>query len=282
MTLVLPYLAIFCIALALGGGVYTALSPDGVFDKKWQSYLFRYENELEYVDTAVPGKWWGWIHLAVLLPWVGAVVFYKSLVLGLLLPVGVMFPLILAAKLKANYLHAFQSQVGPWAQLLASNLGASPSIYEALQSSVGRLSYPIKNETERLVRDLSLGTPLESALLESGLRIKNPVYSAVLSTLQIGGQSGGSLPSVLRELSDNLREMERLDGVVRVKTADGKTQSYVLGVFPFIMAGAMQFHDPTYYLNFTTNSLGMMLLGCAIFLWIGSIAVANKILQVDI
>ena len=278
----LSVLALFCVPISLGLMVYLAILPDGIANRKWKRYLFRYGSDLKFVKTTIPANSWAWIHLGVVLPWMAVILFYKSLVFVFLLPVIVMFPLILASKIKAGYLTKFQSQVGPWALLISSNLGASPSIFEALQSSVARLKYPIKEETERMVRDLSLGTPFESTLEESAKRIRNPVYSAVLSTLKIGGKSGGSLPSVLRDLADNLREMERLDGVVRVKTADGKTQSYVLGVFPFLMAGGMQMFEPTYYLNFTSSTLGLMLVGVAIMLWVGSIAVANKILEVDI
>ena len=166
--------------------------------------------------------------------------------------------------------------------LLSANLNASPSVYDALRSSIDRTRYPLKDETKRVVRDLALGAPLARALESSSLRIQNPIYSAMITTLTIGGQTGGQLPTILQELASNLREMERLQGVVRVKTAEGKTQAYVLAVIPFLMAAFLQFSDPEYLGFFTGSFLGKVFLTLAIMFWAGAVLSAKRILKVDI
>ena len=44
-----------------------------------------------------------------------------------------------------------------------------------------------------------------------------------------GRQVGGNLPKVLETTAHTLREMKRLEGVIRTKTADGRMQLWVIG-----------------------------------------------------
>ena len=84
------------------------------------------------------------------------------------------------------------------------------------------------------------------------------------------------------EIEGSLREMQRLEGVVRTKTAEGKAQLYVLAVFPAGITYALHKLSPGYFDPLTENLIGYIVLSLAIALWIGSILMARKILNVDI
>ena len=91
---------------------------------------------------------------------------------------------------------------------------------------------------------------------------------------------GGLLrPGGRREL---LREMARLEGVVRTKTAEGKTQAYVLGVIPFVLIGAIHMVDEHWLDPLGSSTLGFAIISVAAVLWITAILLARKILAVDI
>jgi tight adherence protein B len=76
--------------------------------------------------------------------------------------------------------------------------------------------------------------------------------------------------------------MQRLEGVVRTKTAEGKSQAYVLGVIPFVLIGAIQLIDPNWLKPLTETTIGFIVIAVAMTLWIGAILAARKILAVDV
>jgi len=98
----------------------------------------------------------------------------------------------------------------------------------------------------------------------------------------IGRQVGGNLPKILETTAAALREMQRLEGVVRTKTAEGKTQLWVLALFPFFMLYAFDKISPGYFEPLTENFLGYTCAVIAFTLWVAAILWARKILNVDI
>ncbi|MBD3671408.1 MAG: hypothetical protein HUJ29_11595, partial [Gammaproteobacteria bacterium] len=87
---------------------------------------------------------------------------------------------------------------------------------------------------------------------------------------------------IMEESAATLREMARLEGVVRTKTAEGKTQAYVLGVIPFVLIGAIHMVDEHWLDPLGSSTLGFAIISVAAVLWITAILLARKILAVDI
>jgi tight adherence protein B len=103
-----------------------------------------------------------------------------------------------------------------------------------------------------------------------------------MTTLLVARMSGGNLPKILDESSETLREMERLSGVVRTKTAEGRSQTFVLALLPFVMIMALQKVDPQMLPGLADTSSGCVIIGVSITLWVAAIALALRIVKVDI
>jgi tight adherence protein B len=93
---------------------------------------------------------------------------------------------------------------------------------------------------------------------------------------------GGNLPKILETTANSLREMARLEGVVRTKTAEGKMQMWVLAVFPLLLILAVNSINPGYFEPMTSSLAGYLLVGFAVVFWLGALVSARKILAVDI
>ena len=106
--------------------------------------------------------------------------------------------------------------------------------------------------------------------------------SSALATILVGRQTGGDLPMILEESAATLREMARLEGVVRTKTAEGKSQAYVLGAIPFVLIAAIHWVDPNWLLPLSETTMGYAVISIAATLWGLAIIAARKILAVDI
>jgi tight adherence protein B len=165
---------------------------------------------------------------------------------------------------------------------LANALKVSPSLGDALRSTAILIRGAIKEDVEYALKEYNLGTPLDQALMNMATRIESRTFSSAMATLLIGRQTGGDLPKILERSASTLREMARLEGVVRTKTAEGKSQAWVLGAMPFVMVIVLQAMDPTWLKPMWTSFVGYLLMFGAGVLWILAIIAARRILNVDI
>ncbi len=205
-----------------------------------------------------------------------------SLVLLMAVPVAGVIPSLALEKRKANKNRLVSEQLAPWLTVLSNSLKSSPNIADAFNTSTGLVPSPLRDEIDLLVKEVRLGEHLDRAMHRSAERLGSPVFSSVMTTLLVARKSGGNLPKILEDSSETLREMERLAGVVRTKTAEGKSQTFVLAILPFVMVGALQKVDPTMLPKLAHSGTGQVILGIAIALWISSVALAYRIVQVDI
>jgi tight adherence protein B len=177
---------------------------------------------------------------------------------------------------------AIENQLDGFLTALANALKSTPSIGDALNSVKGLLHPPLSNEIELAVKEMRVGTTLDQALLRMAGRIGSRQLDSALSAIVIGRQIGGNLPKILATTAETLREMARLEGVVRSKTAEGKAQLWVLALFPFVMVLALNGMKEGYFDPLTHSVAGYVVAGTAVVFWIASLVVARKVLSVDI
>ena len=79
-----------------------------------------------------------------------------------------------------------------------------------------------------------------------------------------------------------LRELARLEGVVRCKTAEGKAQAWVIGAIPFPLIWLLQAISPGYFQPLLDSFAGHLAIGAAVLFWLVALFVARKILSVDV
>lgn len=275
--------AAFLIAAGIGGMLWFVMTDEE--GAPYQAYL-KYAAEIErlvklqYIQTT--GIKIAQTQLAVM-----AISFVLSVLLGEALLLGVTMVAAIGPKVYLeDKLHkrrmSIDEMLDPFLVALANALKVSPSLGDALRSTALLIRGAIKEDVEYTLKEYNLGTPLDQALMHMSVRIDSRTFSSAMATLLIGRQTGGDLPKILERSAATLREMARLEGVVRTKTAEGKSQAYVLGAMPFAMILALQTIDPMWLKPLTNNFIGYIVCGVAATLWIVAIIAARRILNVDI
>lgn len=271
----------FLFALSVAAFCYLLIHK-GPLLLAWQ----RYRNHLQghfsflFID-ANPGKFAA-IHMACCVTLVLFATFLGSLTLFLLVPFLALGPEMVFDSKERKKRDQVSEQLAPWLTVLANSLKSSPNIADAFASSTGLVQSPLREEIDLLVKEVHLGEHLDRAMHSSADRLQSPLYSSVMTTLLVARKSGGNLPKILDESSDTLREMERLAGVVRTKTAEGRSQTFVLALLPFVMIMALQKVDPQMIPGLAETGTGCIIIGVSVGLWMSSIALAMRIVKVDI
>ena len=197
-------------------------------------------------------------------------------------PVAIFAPYFVLESRHRERVMMIEEQLAPWLRNLSGTLKSTPALGDAIGSSASHVRAPLAEELDRMLKEYALGTPLDKALINLSERISSATVSSALATILIGRQTGGDMSTILESSASTLEEMARLEGVVRTKTAEGKSQAMVLGAMPFVVIAGLYMVDPDWLTPLFTSVMGKMIIFGAFLLWAGAIALALRILQVDI
>ncbi len=277
------WMSVFLLAAGVASVIYiTMTDPESLLAKLYNDYTRLLDTELRglFIQDTTGRTIANWqIGISVALVTVHVVTLEPVSFLALGVAVGPQLWLIDAKNKRQDKI---EQQLDTFLTALANALKASPSLGDALGNTATLLRAPLKEELELTMKETQLGMPLDQAILNMGGRVGSRAFAGALTTVLIGRQTGGDLPRILETSASTLREMARLEGVVRTKTAEGKAQAWVLGVMPPILIGILNWIDPEWLTPLYVNFVGNILLLVAVIFWIASVVLARKILAVDI
>ena len=237
---VFKWLGVFLIVVGVFIGTWSlAADPQSMVRRYWVRYLAHLDRKLRSMFIWTPAKYIAWGQLAAaFLVIAGAVGIDLPLWYAWLVLVAVS-PYYYIERMRRKRVEMIEEQLDGFLVGLANALKAIPSISSAFVSVQAILRAPLRDEVELAIKEMRVGSTLEQALLNMAGRVGSRQLDSALSAIVIGRQIGGNLPTILETTAGTLREMARLEGVVKTKTAEGKAQLWVLAIFPFLMILAL-------------------------------------------
>ena len=191
-------------------------------------------------------------------------------------------PAVRLEEMRKKRITAIENQLDGFLLALSNALRATPSLGDAFSSIQYLVAPPLRQEVELASKEMRIGATLDQALRNMAARIGGRQVDSALSAILIGRQVGGSLPKVLQTTAATIREMTRLDGVVRAKTAEARAQMWVLAVFPAFIIGTFHYVQPGYFEPLSKGAAGYIASTIAGACWAASLIVARTVLTVDI
>jgi tight adherence protein B len=165
---------------------------------------------------------------------------------------------------------------------LANSLKSTASVGAAIDTAAHLMEGPVAQEMRLAIKETRVGRPLNEALQATGPRAGSHKLGTVLAAVLIGQRVGGNLPKVLETIAATLREMERLEGVLRQKTAESRMQMWAFTLGPPVICYAFAKLQPGYFQPLTTTTPGYIAAALATGLYVLGLVVARKTLQVNI
>jgi tight adherence protein B len=198
--------------------------------------------------------------------WAGAVVGIPILfaVLSLVMPalgnpialllgafLGFFLPRFWLKRRQNGRLNAFNKQLPDTITLIANALRAGSSFLQAIELVVRESRPPISTEFARVIREVNLGLPFETALENMVRRVKSDDLELMATAISIQHTVGGNLAEILDSIAFTIRERVRIKGEIRTLTAQQRMSGYVVGFLPiglagFIFIAAPKFFDPMF------------------------------------
>ena len=172
-----------------------------------------------------------------------------ALLIGAL--VGFLLPRFWLGRRKSGRLNSFNKQLPDTITLIANALRAGSSFLQAIELVVRESRPPVSTEFGRVIREVNLGLPFETALENMVRRVKSDDLELMATAIAIQHTVGGNLAEILDSIAFTIRERVRIKGEIRTLTAQQRLSGYVVGFLPIALAGflfvaAPGFMDPMF------------------------------------
>jgi tight adherence protein B len=202
---------------------------------------------------------------------VGALAWYfggKEIVSGIIgIIIGLIMPRIYVGRQKTKRLNKFNEQLQDMLNLVVNGLRAGFSTVQALEAVSKELPDPISTEFRRVVQEMQLGIPMESALDNLLRRIPSPDLDFIIVAINVQREVGGNLAEILDTIAYTIRERVRIKGEIRVLTSQVMYSGRFISLLPIILSVVLWFINRDYMMTFFDNLLcGILMLSCAALL----------------
>ncbi|MEN6571968.1 MAG: type II secretion system F family protein [Anaerolineaceae bacterium] len=255
------------------------------------SYGDRIARDLAQADLKLkPGEY---VVLMVVLAVLGVILLYaisgKSIVFGLAGGVlGAMLPKIYVSAQQRKRLIKFNEQLSDMLNLMVNGIRAGYSTLQALEAVSRELPPPICDEFHRVVQEVQLGLPMESALDNLLRRIPSDDLDLVITAMNVQREVGGNLAEILDTISHTIRERVKLKGEIRVLTTQQSYTGKLLAILPVGLFVILYFINRSYIgilFDKEANAgfpCGYFALGLAGFLIVIGYLVMKKVAQIEV
>ena len=158
-----------------------------------------------------------------------------ALLIGVLL--GFILPGKWLGRRKSSRHNAFNKQLPDTIMLIANALRAGSSFLQAIELVVREARPPISVEFGRVICEVNLGLPFETALENMVRRVRSDDLELMATAISIQHTVGGNLAEILDSIAFTIRERIRIKGEIRTLTAQQRLSGYVVGFLPISLAG---------------------------------------------
>jgi len=272
------------VAVGVFGAVlgYVAASPEGDVVRLFARYVQHLDQRLRGLFLPEVGRVIALVQLLVVGGVLAAKLIHSLPMWSAIVVVTLVGPELWLRRARSERVARLEKQVDGFVVTLANSLKTVPSPAAALHATTPVLQEPMRQEIEQVLKEIRVGSTLEEGIVAMSARVNSRWLDVALSAVLVGLKIGGNLPTVLERTAATIREMNRLLGVVRTKTGEGRMQLWVLALFPLGVGFAFNFAQPGYFDIMRDSLVGQMALGVSAVFWIASLLVARKILQVDV
>lgn len=222
------------------------------------------------------------IILTVLAAFYGWVIFRNVLLAAVLGVLGGFLPNFYVKYRQKMRLAKFDSQIADALIIMSNSLRAGYSFLQAMDMVSREMSPPISVEFAAAMKEMSLGSPTETALMSMVERVGSEDLELVMTAVLIQRQIGGNLAEVLDNIAETIRERVKLRQEIKTLTAQGRLSGIIIGVLPITLAVFLLAVNPEYIRILFTHPIGRLMIGVALVAEIIGILFIRRIVAIEV
>jgi tight adherence protein B len=166
--------------------------------------------------------------------------------------------------------------------MFARSLRAGHSFTGAIQLVGQEMPDPIGPEFQKVFDEQNLGIPLRHALIGMTNRIDLLDVNFFVTAVLIQRETGGNLAEIIDKISYVIRERFRIQGQLKIHTAQARLTGMVLAFLPVAVAFILFLMSPDYMKPLWEEPIGRSMIAAAIVMQIMGMLVIRKIIRIKI
>ncbi len=144
-------------------------------------------------------------------------------------------PLLILRYQKQQRLREFARYLPEAIDLISRALRAGHSVTAAIEIVGEECPEPVRTEFREVYRQQNFGLPMRDALLQLAQRMPLPELGFIVTAILLQRETGGNLVEVLDRTTAVIRERLRIQGEIRIYTAQGRLTGWILSALPIAM-----------------------------------------------
>lgn len=167
-------------------------------------------------------------------------------------------------------------------EMFARSLRAGHSFIGAIQLVAQEMPDPIAPEFQKVFDEQNLGMSLRQALAGMADRVDSLDVKFFITAILIQRETGGNLAEIIDKISYVIRERFRVQGQLRIFTAQARMTGIILVLLPVAVAVVIGMLNPEYLKPLWSDRVGRILILVAVLLQVTGSLVIRKIIRIKI
>ena len=161
--------------------------------------------------------------------------------------IGWFAPRLYLGYARRRRLNLFHEQLVDTINVLGSSLKAGHSLPQAMDMVATTGLPPISEEFARVMHELDIGSPLDTALQNMVRRIRSEDMEIIATAAIIHHHAGGNLAATLDSISETIRDRIRVRGEISAMTAQARASALFITLLPVALFVLLLFLDRSYF-----------------------------------
>ncbi|AZV57745.1 type II secretion system F family protein [Clostridium sp. AWRP] len=190
-------------------------------------------------------------------------------------------PKFIIRKRKKDRIKHFDSELNEGITIISNSLKAGYSFLQAIAVVSEETSDPFSKEFKKLLKEMSLGISEEDALKNLLNRVESEDLRLIVNVILIQKDIGGNLSEVLDNISETIRERQKIKNELKTLTAQGRLSGIILMLIPIFLGVAIYLFNKEYILLLFTTSIGLIMVAAAVLSELLGLLMIRKIINID-
>lgn len=189
--------------------------------------------------------------------------------------------LIISKKIQ-DRLKLFNEQINEGIMIISNSLKAGYSFLQAVSVVSEETKDPFSKEFKKLLKEMSLGISIDDGLNNMLRRVPSEDLRLIINAIIIQKDIGGNLSEILDNISETIRERQKIQAELKTLTAQGRLSGMIVVLMPFFLSAIIYLFNKDYILLLLTTKIGIaLLIGAGLSQFLG-IIIINKIIKIEV
>jgi tight adherence protein B len=196
---------------------------------------------------------------------------------------GGYLPLAILGFKRGRRIAAFNKALPDCIDMIARSLRAGHSLVAAIAVVADQAAEPARTEFGEVYKKQNYGLPFREALMQLLERVPSQDLRVLVTGILVQRDTGGNLAEILDRILFVIKERLRIQGEIRIHTAQGRMTGWILCALPIVMLALINIVNPGYSNVLFTDPLGKKMLYAGVgLLVLGGLIIRQIVNGIDI